>query len=169
MIEAENLTITPDSPPLKLCLIASESGHGQVIARCSRCYIALWGHYTGAGPYIAWIRTGTLDKLSSTVEQSKTGEEVQSSGGQSSVESNGSIHQALRPDVYIFTKYKQSWVQFPHDESSKSFEEYYEKDHVWPESVHARYRASRERTQQWEARGARWEELGNVENQICVT
>lgn len=155
MIEAENLVITSGSPPLKYCLMPSASGHGQVIARCSRCYTALWSHYTGAGPYIAWIRTGTLDKKIDAVEQSI--EEVQSSESRS-------VDQALRPDVYIFTKHKQSWVQFPHDESSKSFEEYYEKNDVWPESVHARYQASRERTQQWEARGARWDELGNVEN-----
>src|ERR1700757_1145267 len=39
----------------------SESGKGQVIARCPKCRIAVWSHYSGAGPLLSFVRVGTLD------------------------------------------------------------------------------------------------------------
>lgn len=62
----------------------SNSGQGQRIARCPRCHIAVWSHYAGAGPVIAFVRVGTLDEPNQ-----------------------------LPPDIHIFTASKQRWVQIP--------------------------------------------------------
>jgi hypothetical protein len=82
MIESErvaNLGIEPemiDTP--------SESGKGQQIARCPHCKVALWSHYAGAGPFVKFVRVGTLDQPDH-----------------------------LPPDIHIFTASKQPWVVIP--------------------------------------------------------
>lgn len=62
----------------------SASGKGQIIARCPTCRVAVWSHYAGAGPRIAFVRVGTLD----------------APGG-------------LTPDIHIFTSTKLPWVVIP--------------------------------------------------------
>jgi hypothetical protein len=62
----------------------SQSGRGQKIARCPRCRVAVWSHYSGSGPLTKFIRVGTLDNPD-----------------------------ALPPDVHIFTSSKQPWVVLP--------------------------------------------------------
>jgi hypothetical protein len=62
----------------------SNSGNGQRIARCPRCFVALWSTYAGAGDGVCFVRVGTLD-----------------------------APDALAPDVHIFTESKQPWVQLP--------------------------------------------------------
>jgi hypothetical protein len=62
----------------------SESGLGQIIARCPKCRIALWSHYAGAGPLLSFVRVGTLDNPD-----------------------------ALPPNIHIFTASKQPWVLIP--------------------------------------------------------
>lgn len=62
----------------------SSSGKGQQVARCPRCRVALWSHYPGAGPAIAFVRVGTLDDPD-----------------------------AFPPDIHIFTVSKQPWVVLP--------------------------------------------------------
>jgi hypothetical protein len=82
MIESEritNLGVAPD-----LVATPSASGRGQLVARCPKCRIAVWSHYAGAGPVIAFVRVGTLDNPD-----------------------------ALPPDVHIFTSSKQPWVALP--------------------------------------------------------
>lgn len=64
----------------------SESGRGQQILRCPTCWIALWSHYSGSGPVVAFVRVGTLD-----------------------------TPDALPPDVHIFTASKQAWMVLPAD------------------------------------------------------
>jgi hypothetical protein len=59
----------------------SNSGKGQRIVRCPVCRVALWSHYSGAGPRIAFLRVGTLDEPD-----------------------------RLPPDIHIFTESKQPWV-----------------------------------------------------------
>jgi hypothetical protein len=39
----------------------SNSGRGQIIARCPTCRVALWSHYAGAGRRASFVRVGTLD------------------------------------------------------------------------------------------------------------
>lgn len=49
------------SGPSLLCL-PTESGLGQTVAHCPRCLTALWNHYADAGPHLAYVRVGTLDR-----------------------------------------------------------------------------------------------------------
>jgi len=62
----------------------SNSGKGQKIARCPRCYIAVWSNYAGAGDAVRFVRVGTLDEPD-----------------------------RLPPDIHIFTSSKQPWVVLP--------------------------------------------------------
>jgi hypothetical protein len=62
----------------------SESGLGQIIARCPKCRVAVWSHYSGAGPLLSFVRVGTLDNPDS-----------------------------LPPGIHIFTASKQPWVVIP--------------------------------------------------------
>ena len=62
----------------------SESGKGQLIARCPRCRIALWSHYGGGGKLVRFMRVGTLDNPDE-----------------------------FPPGVHIFTESKQPWVVLP--------------------------------------------------------
>jgi hypothetical protein len=74
-----NSGVTPELVPTP-----TESGSGQQIARCPTCKIAVWSHYSGTGPVLAFVRVGTLDNPD-----------------------------RLTPDVHIFTASKQSWVVIP--------------------------------------------------------
>lgn len=65
----------------ELAWTPSESGAGQLIARCPVCRVAVWSHYSGAGRRIAFVRVGTLDEPD-----------------------------RLPPDIHIFTSSKQPWV-----------------------------------------------------------
>ena len=82
MIEADRVVSLGVDP--EVVDTPSESGSGQQIARCPACRIALWSHYAGAGPVVAFVRVGTLDNPD-----------------------------LLPPDVHIFTASKQPWVQLP--------------------------------------------------------
>jgi hypothetical protein len=62
----------------------SESGLGQIIARCPKCRVAVWSHYAAAGPLLSFVRVGTLDNPD-----------------------------ALPPDIHIFTAAKQPWIVIP--------------------------------------------------------
>ena len=82
MIEADrvvNLGIEPE-----VVRTPSASGLGQQIVRCPACRVALWSHYAGSGPVVAFVRVGTLDNPD-----------------------------LLPPDVHIFTASKQPWVVLP--------------------------------------------------------
>src|SRR6185436_17583258 len=60
MIESDRVTNLGEAP--ELVLTPSESGRGQSIARCPHCRVAVWSHYAGAGPAVAFVRVGTLDE-----------------------------------------------------------------------------------------------------------
>ncbi|MEO3691852.1 GFA family protein [Roseateles paludis] len=82
MIEAERLVLLGEAP--ELIDTPSESGEGQRIARCPHCKVAVWSHYAGAGPVVAFVRVGTLDQPD-----------------------------RCPPDVHIFTASKQPWLVLP--------------------------------------------------------
>ncbi len=82
MIESELVTILGVEP--ELVDTPSESGQGQLIARCPHCRLAVWSHYAGAGRRVRFVRVGTLDDPD-----------------------------RLPPDIHIFTASKQSWVVLP--------------------------------------------------------
>jgi hypothetical protein len=82
MIESDRVTLLAGEP--EMVDTPSESGLGQKIARCPRCRLALWSHYAGAGPFVKFVRVGTLDQPD-----------------------------FLPPDIHIFTASKQPWVVLP--------------------------------------------------------
>ena len=82
MIETDRVRLlegAPESVPTP-----SASGRGQTIVRCPHCRVAVWSHYAGAGPLLAFIRVGTLEQPD-----------------------------RLPPDIHIFTSSKQPWVAIP--------------------------------------------------------
>ena len=82
MIEADRVTSLGVDP--EVVDTPSESGDGQHIARCPKCRVAVWSHYSGSGPAVRFIRVGSLDNPD-----------------------------LLPPDIHIFTASKQPWVQLP--------------------------------------------------------
>lgn len=82
LIEADRVTLLKEAP--ELINTPSASGAGQLIARCPLCRIAVWSHYRSAGPFISFIRVGSLDDPDQ-----------------------------LPPDIHIFTASKQPWVALP--------------------------------------------------------
>lgn len=84
MIESSRLVTVAGQ--IEMVHTPSQSGRGQHIARCPACRIALWSHYSSAGPHISFVRVGTLDQPD-----------------------------CLPPDIHIFTASKQPWVVLPHD------------------------------------------------------
>ena len=65
-------------------LTPSASGKGQMILRCPHCRVAVWSHYSGAGPAASFVRAGTLDEA-----------------------------WRMGPDIHIFTSTKLPWVVLP--------------------------------------------------------
>ena len=82
LVESGRVEVTQGVP--ELVDTPSNSGKGQVIARCPRCHIALWSNYGGIGDIVRFIRVGTLDEA-----------------------------WRFPPDIHIFTSTKQPWVQIP--------------------------------------------------------
>jgi len=82
LIETGRLQVTQGAAVI--VATPSASGKGQRIARCPRCQVALWSHYSGAGQAIAFVRVGTLDEPD-----------------------------RLPPDIHIYTASKQPWVELP--------------------------------------------------------
>ena len=82
MIESDRVTLLSGEP--EIVDTPSESGLGQKIARCPRCRIAVWSNYAGAGPFLKFVRVGTLD-----------------------------FPDHLPPEIHIFTASKQPWVVLP--------------------------------------------------------
>lgn len=82
IIEADRVALAGAEP--EIVETPSESGRGQKIARCPNCRVAVWSNYAGAGPFVRFVRVGTLDEPDH-----------------------------LPPDIHIFTMSKQSWVILP--------------------------------------------------------
>jgi hypothetical protein len=82
MIETDRMTVLAGAP--EMVPTPSASGKGQSIARCPICRLALWSHYSGAGPSFSFVRVGTLDEPD-----------------------------RFPPDIHIFTDSKQPWVVLP--------------------------------------------------------
>ncbi|RYE80475.1 MAG: GFA family protein [Oxalobacteraceae bacterium] len=82
MIEADRVASLGVQP--EVIDTPSESGAGQRIARCPTCKVAVWSHYSGAGPVVSFVRVGTLDNPD-----------------------------LLPPDVHIFTSSRQPWLELP--------------------------------------------------------
>lgn len=92
----------------------TKSGKGQIYVRCACCKVALWSHYGGAGNALAFVRIGTLENPGH-----------------------------MQPDVHIFTRSKQPWVQLP--ETVPAFDAFYNRGDLWPEGALARRQAAIDR------------------------
>jgi hypothetical protein len=64
--------------------VQGTSGKAQTIMRCPKCQVAVWSHYPGAGPRIAFVRVGTLDQPG-----------------------------RLPPDIHIYTSTRLPWLELP--------------------------------------------------------
>ena len=84
LIEASRVMLLKGVP--KIVKTPSSSGHGQKIARCPDCAIAVWSNYAGAGEALCFIRVGTLDDPD-----------------------------CLPPNLHIYTSSKQPWIVLPQD------------------------------------------------------
>ncbi len=84
MIEADRVQLLQGE--VEVVNTPSNSGKGQKIARCPKCYIAVWSNYAGGGDALRFVRVGTLDEPD-----------------------------RLPPDIHIFTASKQPWVVLPPD------------------------------------------------------
>jgi hypothetical protein len=84
----------------------TDSGRPHVIYRCAACGTALWSTY-GGREQARFVRVGTLNDP-----------------------------RALKPDVHIFTRSKQPWVQLP--PGVPAFEIYYDTKSLWPAESLAR-------------------------------
>ncbi|MFZ1988622.1 MAG: GFA family protein [Alphaproteobacteria bacterium] len=82
MVESDRVILLTGTP--ELINTPSNSGKGQMIARCPQCKIALWSNYGGRGDITRFVRVGALDNPD-----------------------------ALPPDIHIFTMSKQPWVILP--------------------------------------------------------
>lgn len=97
--------------PPDIILTPSESGKGQLIARCPECQVAVWSHYPTAREAAAFIRVGTLDEKS-----------------------------AITPDVHIFTATKVAWVDL-NDGKPAFEEFYPDAGAVWSSDARERWSA----------------------------
>ena len=79
MIESDRVALLQGSP--ETVDTPSNSGKGQKIVRCPTCRVAVWSHYSGAGPKVKFMRVGTLDNPD-----------------------------LLPPDIHIYTSTKQPWI-----------------------------------------------------------
>ncbi|MEZ5936807.1 MAG: GFA family protein [Hyphomonadaceae bacterium] len=84
LIETDQLRITAGEPVA--VDTPSASGRGQTIVRCPKCHVAVWSHYPGGGPNIAFVRVGVLEP-----------------------------GHGIRPDAHIFTSTKAPWLPLPDD------------------------------------------------------
>jgi ketosteroid isomerase-like protein len=81
-IEADRIVLL--SGTTQEVLTPSESGYGQRIHRCPKCWVTVWSHYAGSGPAVRTVRVGTLDDPD-----------------------------ALPPMFHVHTASKQPWVTIP--------------------------------------------------------
>jgi hypothetical protein len=103
MIEADRITTLQGEP--EIIQTPSNSGKGQLIARCPTCKIAVWSNFAGAGATIRFVRVGTL------------------------------VHPGrVPPNIHIFTASKQPWVVLPANTPAVP-EYYSSADHWPPESL----------------------------------
>ena len=101
MIEADRVVSLTDNKPF-LVSNPTHSGQGQTVARCPKCYVAVWSDY-GSGDLARWVKVGTLDHPD-----------------------------LCPPDVQIYTEHIQSWVKLPLNAAGiPVFEQNYRKEDVW--------------------------------------
>lgn len=82
LIEANRMELL--SGEIERIEIPTLSGKGQDFFRCSRCKVAIWSNYAGAGSAVNFVRVGTLDNPN-----------------------------LCPPDIHIYISTKLDWVVLP--------------------------------------------------------
>jgi hypothetical protein len=127
VVESSNVILSDDSGKPVDIVTPSESGRGQLISRCPKCYVVVWSSYAGAGPLCKFIRVGTLDAES---------------------------RKEMKPDVHIYTESKMDWVTLPDDVPVK--DKFYNLDQVWSDESMKRWEALKPQIQEWKAKDGKF-------------
>ena len=90
------------------------SGKDHEVFFCGRCGNHVWSRYGASPGDTLLVRAGSLDEP-----------------------------RKVKPDVHIFTRSKQSWLELPKD--ARVFEAFYKPAEVWPRESLARWRKNIER------------------------
>ncbi|PGH06795.1 hypothetical protein AJ79_06437 [Helicocarpus griseus UAMH5409] len=101
LIEPDRVKNLQDEP--ELIETPSESGIGQQIFRCKKCHVAVWSCYGGAGPFVRFVRAGTLDQA-----------------------------HLVKPDIHIYTCSKVPWLEVKEGDVPVK-EGFYDTAEEWPE------------------------------------
>lgn len=114
-IEADRVIVL--SGQIEYVHVDTPSGHGQRIARCRSCKVAIWSNYliTQQSDDLRFLRVGTLDDPS-----------------------------LMPPAVHIYTESKQPWYII--DDATPAVERYYRRDVIWSEDSRNRLKALCEKT-----------------------
>jgi hypothetical protein len=109
-IEADRVILL--SGQIEESLLDTPSGHGQRIARCASCKVAVWSNYliTRQDDHLRFLRVGTLDDPG-----------------------------LMPPVVHIHTKTKQPWYVI--DDATRAVAHYYRRDTTWSEVSMRRLKA----------------------------
>ncbi|KAB8266705.1 hypothetical protein BDV30DRAFT_221447 [Aspergillus minisclerotigenes] len=83
LIESEYVKILTGAE-LQLITIPSDRDPGQQILRCAKCNVALRSFYPDHGPFLSFIRVGTLDQP-----------------------------RVVTPDIHLFVRSKVPWLSLP--------------------------------------------------------
>ncbi|KAH7137302.1 hypothetical protein B0J13DRAFT_559446 [Dactylonectria estremocensis] len=86
---------TGSSAAPALVCIPTESQLGQTVAHCPACHTGLWNYYADAGPTVAYVRVGTLDRA-----------------------------RQVEPDVHIYTRSRRAFLAAI-DDGKPQFDDYY--------------------------------------------
>ena len=100
LIEADRIIL--ECGTIETFLMETPSGHGQRIARCASCKVAIWSNYliNNQGDALRFLRVGTLDDPA-----------------------------LMPPSVHIFTSTKQPWYVIGH--GTPAVEGFYDQDTTW--------------------------------------
>lgn len=130
-----------DGEPIapKTVLVPSESGKGQSMSRCPRCFTCVWSNYSGNGPLARAVRVGTLDEP-----------------------------WKVMPDVHIYTESKHPAVILPEDGAEiddgnggkkkvRLFKRFYPVPEIWSKESLARMGEIKDEVAAWKEAGAKME------------
>ncbi|KAF2651781.1 hypothetical protein K491DRAFT_719512 [Lophiostoma macrostomum CBS 122681] len=120
-IESSNFKITSDTSPT-LVELPSESGKGQLVARCPNCFVALYSHYPSTERWTTYVRAGTLAEGS---------------------------RQKISPEVHVFAPNKVQWLDLSGEKERgvPLYDEFYQKEDVWREASLERWQLLTKRRQ----------------------
>ncbi|KAF2691799.1 hypothetical protein K458DRAFT_411509 [Lentithecium fluviatile CBS 122367] len=119
IIETSYFRITSETKPVLIDTL-SASGDGQMIARCPKCYVALYSDYGDDGTWTTYVRAGTLD------DEGK---------------------KRVRPDAHIFTSTKMDWVDLTGEKERglPIFEASYKRKEAWGKEANERFNRLKEK------------------------